>query len=354
MPIPAAQWGANLIPGTRDTREIGLHFSGFTRYGKEVDTTRKPLRYNFRPYNDIDQTYGFNLLTYSRMDNAWRGPNRKRGSSVNTAGYARRMSAFIGLIDDRMPSFLQNTVIHKGNLRGRDKLYKVPRDTTDALDHPSLGLSQAWPPVVGGSFEYFMRLSYESSEEYEGDRVRVHTPLFIGAGAAASTLYHDLFVHLGSSYSEAEPCCLALGPVRIASAGVGALARTGLLMPGHYFKDVASGYLSAQMSARVSLEVWHYPLQFDYTLTNSTGMFVASRSDAQLAEVADRGAPARKVYYAKSPIPERFHSLRIHIGQFTFETFNDSPGGKDKGPSFGASIGFEVYRPSPELGRKKP
>lgn len=343
LPVPSAHWGAIMLPGIRDTREWGLHFSGFTQFGKEPDSTGR--RYAFLPYNEIDKTYGFNLLTFSRLDNAWRGPHRKRGSSVNTAGYARRVSFVVGVVDDHVPEFLQNTVIHQGNLRGEDKLWKVPRSTADSVNRPSLGPTEG-VPVLGASAEYFLRLSYET-EEY-GERERAFTPLFVGAGASVGTLNQDLFVHAGSSYSTLKTPWADLGWIRMPSLGGGMMLRAGVLAPGYYFRDVASNYVSAQASGRVRLEFWDFPVDLEYALTASSGMFVAARSTAQLAEIEARGEPARKVYFAKIAIPERFRSIRLRIGQFTFETFNDSPGGKDKGPSFGASVTLDTYRAARE------
>jgi hypothetical protein len=39
-------------------------------------------------------------------------------------------------------------------------------------------------------------------------------------------------------------------------------------------------------------------------------------------------------------LAEQFWNVRVDIGSFSFETFNDQLGGKDKGPSYGAMISY--------------
>ena len=46
----------------------------------------------------------------------------------------------------------------------------------------------------------------------------------------------------------------------------------------------------------------------------------------------------------RDALDERFLSLRLQVGSWTFETFNDSRGGKDRGPTYGARA-FVTARP---------
>jgi hypothetical protein len=354
---PTSHWGAVMLPDLQERTEWGLHFIGFTRYGKEVDATG---RYTFTPYNDIDRTMGFNLATVSctRLEaprltfKALGCPRFGRttsgdGRSVGASPFTTRQTIVLGFIDDRIPEWLQNRVIHWSNLKRR-KLLPVPRDVADTPDRrPSLARSQYWPPVVGISREYFLRLYYQQFQG--GTDVRVPTPFFVGGGFGLGTVNQEGFLHAGANVAENDfrrPVPLFPWWVKLRGISGGAMMRAGVLAPGYYFRDVTAHYVNLQGVGRATIDWANFPTQFEFALTSAHGFFVASRTEAQQEMVEELGpnADPTNVYQAKSALSERFIALRVRIGDFTIETYNDLIGGKDKGPSFGAHFTYNLHR----------
>jgi hypothetical protein len=72
-------------------------------------------------------------------------------------------------------------------------------------------------------------------------------------------------------------------------------------------------------------------------LTTELGTIQGGRSSA-----ADLEAEIKETYQFKEPLKERFYSLKVQLGSFVFETYNDSKGGKDIGPSFGVRTSLVV------------
>ncbi len=347
LATPEAHWGGNMLPDLRDRADFGVHFLGFTQYGKEVfrfDTTR----YTFTPYNDIPQTLGFNILAYSRMQNGLLMKHSDRPTEVDPGPLSRRRTFMLGIVNDHIPEFLQNDVIHRGNLQ-RDKLRRVPRKPWDTKTHTSYGPNHNLPLVAGWSDEYFLRLY--APQRDDGHETRQPTPLFIGGGWQLSTLQQEAFLHAGSSVYETTrfPDWFPLPHVlQIRSFGVGGMARVGALKAGHYFPDIVPAYANAQGLVRLGTEIASgFPVQLEYALTSAYGFFASPRSPSELATINEfrAGTDSTHLYQAKTPARELFFSIRVRIGDFTFETYNDSPGGKDKGPSFGASMSYNLYRP---------
>jgi hypothetical protein len=339
---PTAHWGAHMLPDLGDRDDFSVHFLDFTRYGKEVRTVGGTREYWFTPYNDMRETLGFNILSYSRMRNGIRLGDRS--ANVDPGPLSGRTTLMLGFINDVVPEFLQNEVIHRSNLKS-DKLERVPRRTTDTFDDISHGPSYYWPPIVGWSQEYFMRLY--ASRRIDGEEQRVPTPLFLGGGLQLSTINQEFFVHAGANVLEVPiPDKLDMGFLR--GVGLGGMARAGALSPGHYLKDLTSHYTNVQAVVRANVEIRGFAMQLDYTMTGASGFFVAPRTPAQrqiIAEFPVDTDPAER-YQAKSPVSERFSSLRARIGDFTFEMYNDSFGGKDKGPSYGTYAAYNVHRPN--------
>jgi hypothetical protein len=349
--MPSAHWGASQFLSATDRVDVGVHFFGFTRYGKETRRSAQDsskLEYTFSPYNDKQETLGFNVLSLSQVQSNWR-ERRSAAVPANTGAYVRRQAIYLGFVNDYVPEILQNEVIHRGNLRGNNKLERVPRDTLDTFDRTSRGETVLWPLVIGASREYYLRLFYDTDELNGRGRERVYTPLVVGAGATISTVFHEAFVQAGSSLTTVElPSCLSYrSAIALRSVGFGLNARAGLLAPARFFDDVVSQYTSVQGGIRLRAEVFRYPIDVEFVITSSSGSFPARRNDEELQAIDERAGPTQppdvaSVYSAKRPIPERFYSFKLHLGQFVFETYNDALGGKDKGPSFGASASFQI------------
>jgi hypothetical protein len=339
---PTSHWGGIVLPDLEDRAEYGVHFVGFTQFGKEIDPLTK--RFTFTPYNDLDQTLGFNILSYSRTNTTAGRHLGDTGRNVDPGPLTRRTTFVLGVIDDRIPRALQNEVIHRS--RFTTKLRPVPRSRTDDTTDVSLGRQDILPPVAGWSEEFFLRLFV--TRRADGDEQRVATPLFVGGGWQVGTVNQELFVHVGSSVYDIElPERARLFGVHLHSVGVGGVGRAGLLKPGRHLRDLTSHYANVQGLARANVEIRGFETQVEFALTSTTGFFVAPRTPTERALIAElqKEDEPESVYQAKSSMSELFGAFRVRIGDFTFETYNDTWGGKDKGPSFGAHITYNVYTP---------
>jgi len=58
---PNSHWGAIMLPGTSPKKTFGINFFGFSRFGKETIGSQSEQRYRFTPYNDLNETLGFNF-----------------------------------------------------------------------------------------------------------------------------------------------------------------------------------------------------------------------------------------------------------------------------------------------------
>jgi hypothetical protein len=333
---PSSHWGALMIPESRERTEIGLHFLGFTRYGKEVDP--ETGEYTFTPYNDMEETLGFNFLSLSHYDII----NRR---ALSAASVSRRWTFTLGVIDDNITEFLQNDVVHWNNTR-KDSLDRVPRTRSDTRTKTSIGPRHLWPPVLAFSNEYFVRVPYQRRRE-GGGTLRGLTPLFVGGGVSVGTLNQEAFLQAGTimiTRDVGDHRVPVLRVLQLRSVGVAGMARSGVLLPGHYFKDLTGSYFNAQAAVRADVEIAAFPIQLDLAATVAHGFFVASRTPAQWEIINElpEGTDPASVYSAKSPVTERFVSVKLRIGEFTLETYNDMFGGKDKGPSFGVHATYSI------------
>ncbi|MGH1365354.1 MAG: hypothetical protein ACRBF0_17460 [Calditrichia bacterium] len=326
-----------MLPELEERRDIGLHFLGFTQFGKEVLTGTNT--YRFTPYNDIDETLGFNILSYSVFETADYFLNQD-------LSLTKRKTATFGVVNDYVTEWLQNDVIHWANWRGNSQLLRIPRDSTDTVNNTSLGPTKK-VPIAGFSIEYFLRFDY--SRKLPG-RVEeaVPSPFFVGAGFSLNTVNQELFLHAGSNLREAYlPRKFSVYGVGVRSVGVGGMIRGGLLLPGYHFDDLTSYYVNVQGMISTRITVRGFPILIQFAMTHANGFFVKSRSVDELAMINEfNGRNQSKVFQAKTPLNELFSSLRVRIGNFTFSTFNDGFGGKDKGPSFGAHIAFNRGAPN--------
>jgi len=327
---PVAHWGGLMLPERDPSTTWSFHTAVFTQFGKETTSTGA---YLFRPYNDIDQTIGFNIV--SRSQQKYLHSAGMTGSSIS-----QRRTYSLGVEDDHLTAFFQNQVIHLGNLRGKSKLRPVPRHIGDTPDKITVDPFK-WnrTPIVGFADEYFLRMYY--SQQEQGVEERVLSPLFIGGGYEFGTINQEMFVHVGSDVLERD-VKWEIKHVGIRSLGVGGMMRAGILAPGPWMRDLTADYLTAQGVLRVVLDIRDYPIRVDYGVTAARGYFVAPRSLQQRAENGDFGTDTQdaKHYQTKTPLTERFSTFRVSAGNLVFEAYNDSFGGKDKGPSFGAQVSF--------------
>lgn len=353
---PTSHWGGNTLPEVSARREWGLHFLGFTEYGKEVLPGTD--QYTFTPYNDMDETLGFNIFTYS-----WSSVMNPRSVSENSV--SARRTVMVGVVNDVVPRFLQNQVAHLGRQKGPNKLLPVPREPGDTPERVSAGKSDVWPPFFGYSEERFVQLHSTRRRLADNGTVyeeRVPTPVFVGGGYALGTLNQEMFLHAGSNVvsfefpDNARPAlpCLTRCPdavpswiadfIQLRSVGAGATARGGVLLPGIVFDDLTAGYANLQGVVRFDFALFRgeFPVQLDVALTQAHGFFVRTRTEEQRRQIAEVEHPTERVYGAKSPASEFFVSGRVRLGHLTFEYVNDQIGGKDKGPSFGVNMTYAM------------
>lgn len=349
---PTSHWGGNILPELEDRIDWGLHFVGFTRYGKEVlpGASNDPTdgAYTFTPYNDLRHTLGFNVVTRSASSHVGH-----LSSTQNTLRGRRTFS--VGAMSDVLPEFFQNRFAHWGNLK-KDKLRYVPRRLTDtpAAD-PEPAKNEVFPVILGFSDEYFLYITAGRRQEDPSDGIvweeRIRTPFFVGGGYALSTINQELFLHAGSDVLEHHFSrrCL-FGEACLRSAGVGAVARAGVLLPGFQLRDLTPYFVNLQGVSGATVTLGSYPVRLEAAATSATGFFVRPRTDEEWQIISERLNTTNRVkmeegawavYPSKRPVHELFFSGRLRIGRMTFEYLNDSVSGKDKGPSFAVSATFK-------------
>jgi hypothetical protein len=301
---PSSHWGALMYPELAPATHVGVNFVAFTQFGKDVAGVHDP--YNFQT-----QSVGFNLLSLSNT----RGLFRDKAYWSNLL---YRSTLVLGYSDDEPTEWFQNEVIH-----GPRGLAKIPRE----------GVRTAFEGGYSGELNYQL-LSLESRR----DGVRyIPAPLFVGGGFAVGTVQQEAFAQLGIREFELLPILREWGLHRYAFLTFSAMARTGTAYGGPTFRHVASYYLLAQGSLALHLAQFSFPWVIELGMTGSSGVFLSKEKSTEA-----------------EPIPpsliEQFWCLRVQIGDFTFETFNDQLGHKDKGPTYGVRI-FYNLNPYSWIGR---
>lgn len=331
---PNSHWGANLIPELDYRVDATLQFIGFTQYGKEVipGTTD----YTFRPYNDIDRTLGFNVLSVTRTAPSKTFPITENLVQVRTA-YS------VGVINDAVTEFFQNDLAHWCKRCG-ERLRRVPRELGDTEESTSRGPASDMP-IVQFSQEYFFRP--EERDRVGGQTRSKPSDVFAGGGYSIGTVNQEAFVHLGTNprgieYNGGGKCIL--DAACIMRINVGGIARAGILAKGYHLTDLTSNYGLVQGVLHTRWALGGFPLTLEAGLTHHTGFFAEPRTPLDSTIVEEREAPASSLYHLKRPKQERFISYRLRMGGFTFEYVNDEVGGKDKGPSFGVMAGFDFSK----------
>lgn len=336
---PGSHWGASGYPRLTEGLSVGFELLGFTEFGK--DTNPAPPTSDGTPltadecrdarraqgldrsepcgvrdrYNHVGETIGLNLLTFN-YTHALERFNLRSSNVLFTT------TVVLGWVGDTVTEWYQNDVIHRAL-----GLQRIPRDgvACDGGDDDNAWRCGIWG--IGGDLTY---------QVYSLDRGRGRlgmrpTPLFVGGGGMVSNVMSDIHVQFGfrrfELWGEAWPRVN-----RIVSLHISGVARGGVLAPGAIFDNVASHYAAANASVGLRLAKYRWPINIEFGYTGSTGMFVEQprTTNGEGDEVQSQRLPLG--------IAERFYNLRVELGEFAFETYNDSAGGKDKGPSFGARI----------------
>ncbi len=245
-------------------------------------------------YNEIRETAGFNFATLS-----WTHfPSRFDGWSTN-------LTVGAGPTRDQPSRAIQNEGVHRWL-----GFERVPVGTLrDATDFMLDGSVTRWAAVLG----------------------RPRTA-FAGAGLSAGSLYQEVFARIGVRRlaladlvgvdpAETSPLAIVLRSVRFS-----ALGRYSRLWSGAAYREVAPESFLVQASMSIgdyrgdpSRPLW----EIEFTYTVDSGLFVASNG---------------------STIEEQFASVALRVGFFTFETWNDSINGQDKGPTYGGKVMIDLFR----------
>ena len=272
---PSAHFGASIFPEFEPMAQFGLHFDRFTEFGKDLNPDGT---YTFARRYRLGTTVGLNFAAFS-------GTGRLFGS--RTTLY--RFTGQLGLSNDQPTEFFQNEIVHRA--RG---LTKVPTGEN-------------------------VRKAFEAGAGLEVNRWLepgwVRLPVFAGAGFAWSTLLGELFVQ---------------GGVRVPRFGPSLMLRAGRTFGGGAFptRDIAQSYAMLHGSFRAPLDDW------------LTGDAACTWVCSLIPEVELGVSWTSGLFRRASGVvaAEVFCTARLTWGPFNFESWNDSCGGKDEGPTFGVRL----------------
>lgn len=332
---PDAHWGAIMIPDLDYRVDLGVHFMLFTQFGKE--TLPGTTQYTFEPYNDIDRTIGFNVLSLARTSAKAYFPTTESSLQI-------RNSFAIGVINDHITEYLQNRLAHNARIR-RQKLARVPRYTTSDPKHPGYGPASG-TPIFQFSQEFFFRP--DEHRRLAAQELTRKSHLFLGGGYTVGSIDHEIFLHAGTNPIgrdfERGAACLVPTFLCVDRIGVGGMVRGGLALESKHLNDLATTYVNVQGMGELAFEVRGFPAMVQTAITGTSGFFAEPMDAADSVVLRERQQAGREVYHRKRGKLERFGTHRLRVGGWTFEYMNDEPGGKDKGPSFGVSTSVEISR----------
>ncbi|MFT3926559.1 MAG: hypothetical protein QM778_28700 [Myxococcales bacterium] len=328
---PGSHWGASMYPRLQRGYSVGFEILGFSQFGKDArgsdgavlkpgECSNPSMQGSMAtpcavrdPYNDIDETVGLNVIGFS-----WTHPLQR--FNLNRSNLLFTLNVIGGWVGDKITQLYQNDVIH--NLA---KLRHIPREKVACENYSNFAECGIFG--AGGELTYQFH-SFDRGPKRLGLRP---TPLFLSGGGMLSNVVSDLYVQAGVKRFE------LWGPAwpkldRIVSLSISTLVRGGVLLNGFVFQEVGNYYVAADGTVGLHFAKYDFPVTLEFGYTGSSGMFVNARR--QLA------SDGREIQSGPFPqaLPERFYHLRVEIGEFAFETYNDAPGGKDKGPSFGARV----------------
>ena len=312
--LPGPHFGATMFPDLEAVQHIGLQFYDFTEFDKMQDPGGL-----YRRYNDIDTTIGFNLVTLSNTRNL-------RREDPFASNLLLRSGLVAGYSFDQPTNALQNDVIHK--IGG---LPRVPRGAT--MQRPLLNYS--------GELNY----NFHAIGRADDGRLQfVPTPLFVGAGFSAGTIMQDLYVQGGlHQFSSARSYQRVLE--RVVFLSISAMTRVGVTLPGLVITDTQLFYATGQGAVRAHFASFSFPIVAEVALTGTTGVFRRGVGPDFGGYVPPAVAPPKVDRVA---LPEYFVAFRLQLGDFIFETVNDFYGGKDRGPTYGASV-YYILLPGSKL-----
>jgi hypothetical protein len=301
-----------MYPSLEPKQEAGLNFVLFSEYGKNMDENRFATGDGSGerdPYNHQTETVGFNFVSLSNT-------RPLRRDEAYTSNLLYRATIIAGVADDHATRWFQNKIIHE-----TADLPPIPRD--DTLNVKDDGIKAVVAGYSGELNYRFLALSRRG----EGYRM-TPTPLFVGGGMSVSTVQLEAFTQLGFRNLEVLTKYREVFYVTLSS-----MTRVGTLMPSLIFDDLAGYYVSAQGSVGLHFAESSFPVALEFGVTGTSGSFLERGRDER-----DESTPLQP------SLRERFMSAQATIGDFSFQTYNDLIAGKDKGPTYGASISYTLSR----------
>lgn len=291
----SAAFGALTFPEIDPVIELSLNFDRFT------DSTKLTDLYRLRHYA-LHRTYGLNTLGVSIA------------RRIAHTGTIVRITGGVGRTGETPTKYFQNRFLHHFLF-----LDSVPVNPNHLDEGKFIGSLTA-------EANYWV----DNILFHEGP-VRWNAPIFLGGGATGSTLNHEAFAQAGL-----RSLTLRAGNVDLPAPSYMIRfvpwVHSSALYPRH---TIARAYRFTSLSIRIPLDRWwdsHGVLpEIEWGKTSTTGLFMAADS---------LGAPS-------VPFPEKDCTIALHWaeGDFTAETYNDSCGDKDQGPTYGVRFYTRLRRP---------
>ncbi len=187
---PSPFFGALMFPDREPVNRLGLNFDRFTEFSKKRDANGEFIR---EPYNGIDRTIGFNLVT-ATTTRRLAGSRHWRYRVILQAGY----------FHNQPTSYLQNDLMHS------------------MLDLDATPVGETYEGFNAGAaldFTHWGRFLNGFS--------------FYGFGVGGGTIAQQGFVHAGIR---------GFKPLLISWVQFSAMIRAGVVRPGEVFGDNFSDY----------------------------------------------------------------------------------------------------------------
>ena len=332
---PSVHFGALAIPDPDEVAEFGLSLDRFTVGVKGSDSLslgRAPLAcrsasalpLSRRCSYEVQRTFGLNLLYYA-YPFKWR-----RTATI------WRLLLHGGSIGNQPTESLQNRFLHR-----RKGLDFVPSDSVvKGRVQGGLGFdANRWTDVRAG----------------RSDRTSVVAAAFLGIGGGISTHSHEGFLQVG-----VRSLRWTIGGVAVPSISV--MHRSSFVTPSRWerveIKGEGRAWLYAdstlaetstlrQASVRVPVDQWlgGSSLVPELELVASTDDFFRRRALTPADDAARRVGMQLRSREKTCAL-----ALRWADGDYSVETWNDSCGGKDQGPTYGARL---LVRWRPHEGRPR-
>lgn len=314
--LPSAHWGGKLVPQFEKSYQIHAQIALFSQFGQFPETeTGCDASALSAPYNHIDETIGFNVVTLSRSDFV-RQANRFQSTTFSSN------SVYFGLTNDATTEFLQNEIIHDNGL-GLSDICKVARGKEGKYF------------IIGYSWEVNHQFSTVEVNN-QGKTVLNRLPFFAGAGFNVGTIFQDAYFQAGFSRLQIKSKLFGnifrASPFKKIGLNASFVSRFGVLYEGIIFNNLAPGYSIYQGSLELAFSLFNYPISFEMIGSYHSGIFLESEFDPQIH------ASENDIKVLK----ETFFSFRLKLGSFLFETYNDFAGKKDIGPTYGFKITVDL------------